>query len=115
MLRYYSRPVAKAYSVILKTVSIRRRDYFLSVFSEKNRYHCWHFKSICSTFRLQYGQFKDFEIKSSVSFKKSDGFYGLETENELLFTQSIQSVTVSFCLPVNPCFVNCGIKNVSKK
>ena len=59
-------------------------------------------------------KFKDFEIKSSLSFKKSDGFYGLETENKLVFTPSIQSVTVSFCLPVNPCFVNFGIKNVSK-
>ena len=31
----YSRPVAKAYSVILKTVSIRRRDYILSFFFRK--------------------------------------------------------------------------------
>ena len=30
-----SRPVAKAYSVILKTVSIRRRDYFLSFYFGK--------------------------------------------------------------------------------
>ena len=60
-------------------------------------------------------KFKDFEIKSSVSFKKSDGFYGLETENELLFTQSIQSVTVSFCLPMNPCFINFGIKKCFQK
>ena len=30
-----SRPVAKAYSVILKTVSIRRRDYILSFFFRK--------------------------------------------------------------------------------
>ena len=59
-------------------------------------------------------KFKDFEIKSSLSFKKSDGFYGLETEKKLVFTQSIQSVTVSFRLPVNPCFVNFGIKMFPK-
>ena len=59
-------------------------------------------------------KFKDLEIKRSLSFKKSDGFYGLEPENKLVFTQSIQSVTVSFRLPVNHCFVTFGIKNVSK-
>ena len=60
-------------------------------------------------------KFKDFEIKSSVSFRKSNGFYGLETENNFVFSQSIQSVTVSFRFPVNPCFVNFGIKKCFQK
>ena len=34
-IKLTSRPVAKAYSVILKTVSIRRRDYILSFFFRK--------------------------------------------------------------------------------
>ena len=51
-----SRPVAKAYSVILKLVSIRRRDYFCLFIFVKNRYHFRHFKSNCSTYCWQNGQ-----------------------------------------------------------
>ena len=102
--------------MILKTVSIRRRDYFLSIFFGKKIVTT---SGILRAFILlsacNMDKFKDFEIKSRESFKKSGGFYGLQTENELVFTQSIQSVTVSFHLPVNPCFVNFGIKKCFQK
>ena len=65
-----SRPLAKAYSVILKTVSIRRRDDFLSVFFRKKIVTT---SGILRAFVLfsacNMDKFKDFEIKSSVSFK----------------------------------------------
>ena len=101
--------------MILKTVSIRRRDYFLSFFfSKKIVTTSGNLTAFVLLPACNIDNFKDFEIKSSQSFKKSDRFYGLETENKLVFTQLIQSVTVSFCLPVNPCFVNFGIKMFPK-
>ena len=66
-----SRPVAKAYSVILKTVSIRRRDYFFrkKIVTTSGILRAFVLLSACNM-----DKFKDFEIKSSVSFKKSGGF-----------------------------------------
>ena len=97
--------------MIFKTVRIHRRGYILSFFSEKKIVAT---SGILRAFVLlplaNMNKFKDFEIQSSLFFKKPAGFYGQGTENRLAFTQSIHSVTVSFRLPVNPCFVNFGKK-----
>ena len=76
--------------MILKTVSIRRRDYILSFFfSEKIVTTSGILRAFILLYACRVDTFKDFEIKSSLFFKKSGEFEGLETENELVCTQSI--------------------------
>ena len=70
-----SRPVAKAYSVILKTVSIRRRDYFFVILVWENiGTTSGILRAIVLLTAGKMDKFKDFEIKSRLFFNEPGGF-----------------------------------------